>query len=86
MQWAKLRFAPLRARWVAQERWHPDQRSRTEPDGSFVLEIPYADPRELLMDILKYGADVEVLGPTSLRGLVAAEVGKMARRQGHAPG
>jgi predicted DNA-binding transcriptional regulator YafY len=40
-----------------------------------VLELPYSDPRELLMDILKHGASVEVLAPDSLRERVAAELG-----------
>ncbi len=78
--WASLRFSPSRARWVAHEVWHPQQRSRLEADGSYVLEVPFSDPRELMMDVLKYGADVEVLGPASLRELVASEVMKMADR------
>lgn len=32
-----------------------------------MLEVPYSDDRELLMDILRYGSDVEVLAPKSLR-------------------
>lgn len=67
IEWAKLRFTPERARWVAHEQWHPRQKGTQETDGSYLLEIPYADDRELLMDILKYGPDVEVLGPASLR-------------------
>ena len=72
----------LRARWVAAERWHPAQRGRTEGDGHYVLEVPYSDPRELTMDVLKFGADVEVLAPESLRAHVAAEIRKMAARLG----
>lgn len=68
--WARLRFSPQRARWVRRETWHPDQRSHTEADGSHVLEIPYSDERELLGDILRFGADVEVLEPADLRGKV----------------
>lgn len=68
--WAKLRFTPGRARWVSSEAWHPKQKARFETDGSYVLEVPYADDRELLMDILKFGADVEVLGPKELRAKV----------------
>src|SRR5665647_1664020 len=49
--WATLKFTPERARWVAGEVWHPNQRSVTEADGSYVLEIPYSDERELLGDI-----------------------------------
>ncbi|MDQ6620845.1 MAG: WYL domain-containing protein [Pseudomonadota bacterium] len=78
--WASLRFTPQRARWVAHELWHPEQRSRSEADGSYVLEVPFSDPRELMMDVLKYGADVEVLGPASLRAEVTAEIGRMAAR------
>jgi len=68
--WATLKFSPQRARWVSREQWHPDQKSRHEPDGSFVLEIPYADERELVGDILRFGAEVEVLAPVELRASV----------------
>jgi predicted DNA-binding transcriptional regulator YafY len=72
VQWATLRFTPHAARWVGQERWHPEQRSRHEPDGSYVLELPYADDRELVMDVLRYGPEVEVLSPPGLRTRVRA--------------
>ena len=78
VQHAKLRFNPERARWVAYEQWHPNQKGMLEKDGSYVLDLPYADDRELIMDILKYGADVEVLGPAALKKRVRNEVGKMA--------
>jgi predicted DNA-binding transcriptional regulator YafY len=68
---ATLRFTPERARWVAEERWHPRQQGRWLEDGRFELAIPYADPRELIMDILKYGPDVEVVAPDELRAEVA---------------
>ena len=67
-----------RARWVAQEHWHPKQKGTLEKDGSFVLELPYTDDRELIMDILKFGAEVEVLGPPLLKKRVKAEIGKMS--------
>lgn len=78
IRWARLRFTPERAAWVKDEQWHPQQKSTTLPGGAYELRIPYADHRELLMDILKHGAHCEVLGPASLRRLVAEEVGKMA--------
>jgi len=80
VQTAKLRFTPERARWVAQEQWHPNQKGTLESDGSFVLELPYADDRELIMDILKFGAEVEVLGPATLKKRVKTEIGKMSAR------
>lgn len=64
--WAKLRFTPERARWVAGETWHPMQESAFEEDGSYVLSFPYADDRELIGDIMRYGADVQVLAPPGL--------------------
>jgi len=83
VQHARLRFTPERARWVAQEQWHPKQKGALETDGSYVLELPYADDRELVMDILKFGADVEVLSPASLKKRVKTEIGRMAGQHGH---
>ncbi len=76
--WAKLRFSPERARWVKREEWHPEQKSYEEADGSYVLEIPYSDERELIGDILKYGPDVKVLEPDNLKLSVQKCVLKMS--------
>lgn len=70
---AMLRFSPFQARWVMKERWHPEQKGRLAKDGHYLLEIPYADDRELVMDVLRYGRDVEVLAPEELRKKVRAE-------------
>lgn len=70
VQWATLRFAPARARYVALEEWHPKQRSRWDPDGRYVLEVPFSSEKELLMDLLKFGPEVEVVAPESLRRTV----------------
>ena len=64
---ALIRFSPERARWVSGEEWHPRQVGRFEPDGSWTLEFPYSDDRELLMDILRHVPEVEVLGPPELK-------------------
>ena len=68
---AVLRFTPERARWIADERWHPNQQDRWLEDGRFERSLPYADPRELILDILKYGPDVEVVEPPQLRKEIA---------------
>jgi predicted DNA-binding transcriptional regulator YafY len=81
-QWARLRFSPVRARWVAAEQWHPAQRSRFEPDGAYLLELPYSDDRELVMDILKFGPEVEVLEPPALRERVRKLLAEALRRYG----
>ena len=64
---AHLRFSPAAARWVADEAWHPNQVGHYDREGYFLLAVPYADPTELLMDILRHGLHVEVLEPTDLR-------------------
>lgn len=71
VQWATLRFTPDRARWVAVESWHPKQEGRFDADGSYVLRLPYADPRELVMDVLRHVPEVDVLEPATLRQAVA---------------
>jgi proteasome accessory factor C len=44
---AKLKFTPERARWVADEQWHPKQTGRLHKDGSYELHVPFGDHREL---------------------------------------
>lgn len=77
---AVLRFSPERARWVSEEVWHPRQEGRFLPDGTYELRLPYGDPRELLMDVLRHGAEVEVVGPEALRGAVAEELRRATDR------
>ncbi len=64
---ATLLFSPKAARWVADEYWHSKQQGRFLPDGRYELKIPYSNAKELLMDVLRYGADAEVVEPESLR-------------------
>ena len=85
---AVLRFTAKRARWVAEEIWHPEQESCWLEDGRYELHLPYSDDRELLMDILKYGAEVEVVAPEALREAVKnqLEVAAGLYQQGVTPG
>ena len=39
-----------------------------------MLEVPYSDPRELTMEVLRHGASVEVLAPRELREAIATEL------------
>ena len=68
--WALLRFSSHRAQWVEAEQWHAQQMTAKQPDGSYLLKVPYSDDRELMGDILSYGADVQVLEPKELRAKV----------------
>jgi predicted DNA-binding transcriptional regulator YafY len=67
MQWATLRFEAEAAAWVSREEWHPRQRGRRLEDGRYELRLPFVDPTELAMDVLRHGAQVRVLAPASLR-------------------
>jgi predicted DNA-binding transcriptional regulator YafY len=71
-QVARLKFTPFRARWIARERWHPNQVSTMLPDGSYQIDVPYGEDWELIQDILKQGSDVEVLSPQGLRDKIKA--------------
>ncbi len=64
---ARIRFSARAARWVADEHWHSQQRGRWLEDGGYELEVPYRHPRELLMDVLRYGPEAEIVEPLSLR-------------------
>lgn len=77
---AVLRFTPERARWVADEHWHPQQQGRFLEDSRYELRIPYSDSRELIMDILKHGAEVEVIEPEELRREVMARLNQAAAK------
>lgn len=70
VHWATLRFSPQKSRWVSAERWHSDQRGHWDEHRRWVLELPYSDPRELVMDILRHVPEVEVIGPPELRAEV----------------
>lgn len=69
-EWAVLRFTKHRAQWVEGELWHPKQIATPEPDGCYLLKVPYSDDGELLGDILRFGSDVQVLEPKELRAKV----------------
>lgn len=77
VQWATLLFSPKIARWVANERWHPKQKGKFLENGSYELKIPYSKDTELLMDILKYGAEVKVIAPAQLVKRVSKEIDSM---------
>jgi predicted DNA-binding transcriptional regulator YafY len=75
---AHLRFSSHMAKWVADEQWHPQQEYSNLSDGGCELKIPYGNPTELIMDILKYGPDVEVLSPPELREAVVQRIQETA--------
>ena len=76
---ARLRFKPEIARWVSRETWHPEQSSSYDEDGFYLLSVPYSQDTELIMEILKYADEVEVLEPPQLRERVRRRIAAMQR-------
>ena len=77
---AVLRFSAERARWVADESWHPEQQGKHLDDGRYELRIQYRDSRELVMDIMRHGPHVEVIEPPALREEVRQQLETAARQ------
>ena len=92
--WATLVFNAEAAQWVANEEWHPQQKSRwldalpgtdTGTDAAagaqrYELQVPYSDPTELAMDILRHGDSVVVTGDKALVALIGARLHSAAAR------
>ena len=70
-KFAKLLFTARQAPWASSETWHKDQLGEPTEDGGFLLTVPYGDPRELVLEILRHGPDVRVLEPIELQQEVA---------------
>lgn len=79
---ATIRFTGVAAHEIPHETWHPAQTGEKQPDGSYVLTVPYGNDTELVMDILKWGSDAEVLGPRELREKVGEMLRKAAGKYG----
>jgi predicted DNA-binding transcriptional regulator YafY len=67
---------------VAKEVWHPNQDGRYLEDGAWELRVPYSRAEELVMDVLRYGSDVEVVEPAELRHDVAGKLREAAAKYG----
>jgi predicted DNA-binding transcriptional regulator YafY len=74
LRWATLHFSAEAAQWVAQEEWHPQQQLKPQADGSLRMRIPYSDPTELVMDVLRHGPNVRVVAPQELVEQVRAQL------------
>ena len=76
---AVLRFSPSVTGWIEREQWHPEQTSHTLANGGIELTVPYGVATELIRDILRWGADVEVIAPVALRDQVKAQLMAMVK-------
>ena len=65
--------------WISEQAWHPAQKTFIKKDGRLCLSIPVSDFREIKHEILKYGSQVEVVSPKSLREEIKEEIKKMKK-------
>ena len=85
LKWATLVFNEDAAQWVANEEWHPQQKARWLKDGRYELQVPYSEPTELVMDILRHGDSVVVTADKALAGLIGERLqGALAAYAGSA--
>jgi predicted DNA-binding transcriptional regulator YafY len=82
LKWATLVFSAEAAQWVANEEWHPQQKAKwlggPPGEGRYELQVPYSDPTELAMDILRHGDSVVVTGDKALAALIHARLTRAA--------
>ncbi|HYL40238.1 MAG TPA: WYL domain-containing protein [Candidatus Binatus sp.] len=76
----RLRFSPAVADRVLETRWHPEQRTERERDGSLLWTTTVSGVIEIRLWILEWGDDVEVLAPADLRADVAERLRRAAAR------
>jgi len=79
---AEIEFTGTAAREVSQEKWHPKQEGEWLDDKTYRLTVPYGHSRELLMDILRWGEEAEVIGPMELRETIKTAVAGMQKKYG----
>lgn len=63
----KVRFSPEVARYIKEEELFVHPRMRDEQDGSLIFEVTLNNDTEFIKWILQYGANAEILEPTSAR-------------------
>ena len=78
IRWATILFDTESAKWVAREMWHPRQKGKLLPDGCYRLQVQYADPTELIMDVLRHGAHAVVESPDDLRQQLVRTLTKLS--------
>lgn len=71
---AEIRFTGVAAEEMMQEKWHPKQRIIKSDKNELLLEIPYNNDTELLMDIFRWGDRAEVISPDDLRKKAAEQL------------
>lgn len=78
-----LRFSAEAGRWVLETRWHPSAVITELPDGRREVRLRVASEQEMRPWVLRWGPNVEVLQPESLRNYVADALRRAAEQYQH---
>lgn len=72
----QLRFTPLSGKYVASQPWHHSQKVTRDDEVALEVELDLCITRELVMQILSFGSDVEVKAPLKLQVQIKDELRK----------
>ena len=73
-----LEFSKQQGNYIKTFPLHESQRLIEETEDTFILEIHIHTTNDIIMELLKYGSDVEVLEPKSLIATMKEKVLEMA--------
>lgn len=62
----RILFSALAGRWVAEERWQPDQKVEWQPDGTMLFTLKVGITPAFVRWVLYYGPEARVLQPAWL--------------------
>lgn len=73
-----LKFNDRVSDYVREQVWFPFQTIDEVPSGGLILTFYVTDYREIVREVLSFGADVEVLEPRPLREIIKKNILKLA--------
>lgn len=76
---ASILFTGFAAEIIARQRWHKDQKIE-KTEAGIILHIPVNDDREIMMKVLQYGSNAQVLAPERLKEKVKKEAAAILQR------
>ncbi len=76
---AEILFTGYAANLIKNQFWHKNQKIKQTEEG-IILNIPVRDDREIVMKILQYGSQAQVLEPPGLKDKIEQEILAMHAR------
>ena len=73
-----LKFNEKVSDYVREQVWFPGQ-TLEEAKGDLILTFYVTDFREVVREVLSFGADVEVMEPEALRGIITENIRKLSQ-------